>query len=390
MLLGIIKLKDIEIIRSSFGSKVRDLILKIFVGKFYQYLGNEPILARLDAYEFVFSAYIRDVFLLEKIHNFAREITNPFTIKEGSFQIGINIGIARYPEDACDLSSLFHAADLALSSAMQSKDRKVICYQKKLSESFLQHIALINELPTALETNQFQVLYQPQVEAVSDRIIGAEALVRWNHPSMGVISPVTFIPMTEENCFIVKLGEWILKKACKDALNWKENQKVSVNVSAVQLLDSRRFIQNIKNILNSTGLIPERLILEITESVMFEREEEILEVLTELKSMGISIALDDFGTGYSSLAYVHKLSLDELKIDQSFIKPLGVDPDSEHIIKIIIELSKYLGLRSIAEGVETKKQADLLREIGCDWFQGYLYGKPMSQDDFCKMIYEKP
>lgn len=385
-LLGFIEIKGLEKIRSIFGSDARNSLIELFITQFKQHLGNGPVLAKFDGYEFAFSAEIFNIFLIEKIHNFAREMNKPLSLDSNTYQLEINIGIAQYPDDAPEVKSLFHAADLALNSAILSDKRKVMRYQKDLSFLFLQRQALVSDFYPALLSKQFHLLYQPQIDAKTKAIIGAEALVRWNHPSIGNISPETFIPLAEDNSFIIKLGEWILQKACSDAMNWDNDIKISVNVSTKQLLDTRSFIQIVKNTLNETNLSPVRLILEITESAMFKGENEISQLLKELREMGISVALDDFGTGYSSLAYLQKLNIDELKIDQAFVRALGVESNAESIVKTIIDLADSMGLTTIAEGVETEEQALFLQQKGCLWFQGYLYGKPMSDELFRRKI----
>jgi EAL domain-containing protein (putative c-di-GMP-specific phosphodiesterase class I) len=195
--------------------------------------------------------------------------------------------------------------------------------------------------------------------------------------------------LAEQSGFITVLGEWSLGQACRDAAQWEKALAVSVNISGVQFRDSRRLIQAVKRALDESGLRPERLVLEITESAMFGDEDLVVSSLAELRSLGISIALDDFGTGYSSLAYIQKLHVDKLKIDQSFVRKLGSDQDAGKLMTIILELAGSMELQTVAEGVEQDGQASLLRESGCDWLQGYLFGKAMPQADFRERILQE-
>ncbi len=386
-IMGIMKLGKLDLIRADLGSKSCNSIIAAFIEEFHASVGIAISLARLERDEFAFWSAAPDVFQLERIHRFARRMNEPLRIGSDNYQADLYVGLAYYPEDALDRKGLFRAADLALNGAKASTTRKVLRYREDLATDFIRKLNLVNEFPAALAAGQFRMHYQPQVNAGTGALEGAEALIRWEHPLEGAISPGEFVPWAEQSGFITAIGEWSLLRVCRDAMEWDRALKVSVNISGVQLRDARRLIQAVRLALDESALPPSRLVLEITESAMFGEEDEVVAgALAEFRRMGIAIALDDFGTGYSSLAYIQRLHLDELKIDQSFVRRLRSDRDSEKIIGIILELAKSMNLSTVAEGVEEESQASFLRESGCDWLQGYLYGKAMPQAAFRELI----
>jgi PAS domain S-box-containing protein len=386
-ILGIMKLGKLDLLRADLGSRTCNAFIDAFIREFRESVGSGLSMARLERDEFAFWASAPDVYQLERIHRFARRLNEPLQIGSDFYQADLHIGLAYYPEDARGRSGLFHAADLALNGAKASATRKVMRYREDLATDFIRRITLVNEFPAALGGGQFRMLYQPQVDAATGALVGAEALIRWEHPRDGTISPGEFVPLAEQSGFITAMGEWSLRRVCGDAMEWEGALKVSVNISGVQLRDSRRLNQAVRRALGESRLPPERLVLEITESSVFGHEDEaVASSLAEFRKLGISIALDDFGTGYSSLAYIQRLHLDELKIDQSFVRELGSGGDAEKIIAIILELARSMSLTTVAEGVEGEAQAAFLRESGCDRLQGYLFGKAMPQGAFRELI----
>ena len=245
-------------------------------------------------------------------------------------------------------------------------------------------LAIINALEMALKHEEFTLLYQPQIDVVTGRITGAEALIRWQNPGLGYIMPGEFVPLAEQNGQILAISNWILERACRDASRWPEAWKVSVNISSGQFFD-RNFESQIAHALAASGLSPSRLKLEITESVLIGDETNVAGVLARLRVQQVTIALDDFGTGYSSLSYLKNIPLDELKIDRSFVATMEDDPNSKAIVGVIIHLAQLLNLTTTAEGIETVSQAQILKSLGCDCFQGYLYGKPMAVEAFLSL-----
>lgn len=385
-LLGIVQLGNLDLVRANLGSSACNEIINVFIKEFKQRFEDTFILARLSKDEFAFWSPETNVYQIDMINRFAREMVQPLYVGPNLFQMDIWIGIALYPEDAQDMSSLFRAADLALNNAKASLTRKVMRYQQDLATAFLRRHTLISAFHSALEADEFRMLYQPQFSAGTGLIIGAEALIRWVHPSMGAISPAEFVPLAENSGFITAMGEWTLEQACVEAMTWTQPLTVSINVSGVQLRDLHQLSHSVKEALGSTGLPPGRLILEITESAMFGDHADVINALSELRKLGIRIALDDFGTGYSSLAYLQHLQLDKLKIDQSFVRAMGSSPSAESIVNVILELAAVLHLETIAEGVELDEQATFLRDAGCDSFQGFLFGKPMDGEAFRRLV----
>jgi len=385
-ILGIMRLEKLDLLRTNLGSIICNQVIAEFISEFRRNLGDGFVLGRLGKDEFVFWKAMPDVHQIDKMHRFVRMIQNPLQVGPDFFHIDLPVGIAFYPDDALDRGELFRAADLALNEARASSARKIMRYSENLATGFIRKLTLINEFPAALAEGQFRMCYQPQVDALSGTMTGAEALIRWYHPQNGTISPGEFIPWAEQSGFITSIGEWTLEQACTDAMDWEKPLLVSINVSGIQLRDSRRLSHAVKSALKASGLPPRRLVLEITESAMFGSEEEIGTSLSDLRSLGIVIALDDFGTGYSSLAYIQRLHLDKLKIDQSFIRKLGKDKDAEKIVTVILDFARSMNLETVAEGVEREDQALFLRNAGCHYLQGYLYGKAMPQESFRQII----
>jgi EAL domain-containing protein (putative c-di-GMP-specific phosphodiesterase class I) len=251
----------------------------------------------------------------------------------------------------------------------------------------MKRAALEHDLRVAIKEQHFTLYYQAQL-GHSDLLIGAEVLIRWHHPERGMVSPLEFIPLAEETGLILPLGQWVLQTACTQLAIWAEQPEmahltISVNVSAHQFYQAD-FVEQVLQVIESTGAKPHRLKLEITESMLVRNIEEIVAQMSLLKAKGISFSLDDFGTGYSSLAYLQRMPLDQLKIDQSFVRDIATNPSNAAIAKTIIGLSKSLGFSVIAEGVETPEQLDYLAQIGCHFYQGYFFNKPLPLADFEK------
>jgi len=381
-ILGIFYLGKLDTIRTELGSRTCNSIIDIVIRNFFEIVGYNAILARLSRDEFAFLISSSEIDDVNKIHLFGRNYDQALEVENITHQVGMHIGLAFYPDDSMDVKGLLRSADLAMKESRVQGRWKVMRYREDLASLYLKKQNMISEFAVALSKGQFQMYYQPQVEAQGGKIIGAESLIRWFHPLNGLISPGEFIPMAEQSGFIVSLGEWTLLQACKDAMLWDSPIGVSVNVSGVQLKDTRRLIRDVKTALSQSGLPPNRLLLEITESSLVGNENEIEPLLLKLRELGVLLALDDFGTGYSSLAYLQKLHLDKIKIDQSFVRRLGSDDTAHILVRIIIELATSLGLESVAEGVEDENEANSLRALGCHWFQGFLYGKPMPNSDF--------
>jgi predicted signal transduction protein with EAL and GGDEF domain len=318
----------------------------------------------------------------------ARRLISSFAhpVRVGTHEIFVNasIGIAIYPFDGEDLDTLLMHADTAMYKAKEQGGNSYQTYSKSMTTTALQRLTLENDLRRALERSEFEVHYQPIVDAYTGTVVGAEALLRWRHPELGLLLPSEFIPIAEENGLIVPMGEWILQEACSQNRAWQDaglpRIRVGVNLSSRQL--KRRLSDTISRALQSSGLEPRYLSLELTESVLVNHHKEGTEALHALRAMGLHLAVDDFGTGYSSFSYLKHFPLDTLKIDRSFIREIATHPDDAAITTAIIAMGHALGLRVIAEGVETEAHLSLLQKQGCDEIQGYLVGRPVPAERF--------
>ena len=316
-------------------------------------------------------------------------ISEPIYIDEHELYITASIGIAAYPMDGEDGHILLKHADLAMYKAKEQDRNNFYFFSHDLNIKVMERMMLENSMRRALERNEFFLFYQPQVDARTGRIMGAESLLRWNHPDMGLLTPEKFIYLAEETGFIVQLGEWVLLTACRQNKEWQKlglaPVRVSVNLSGKQF-GQQRLDEMISAILMETGLDPRWLELEITESAIMKNAEKNITILRKLKDMGIALAIDDFGTGYSSLSYLKHFPLTRLKIDRSFVRDITINPDDAAIAEIIIAMAQALKLSVIAEGVETRAQMEFLSFHNCVEMQGYLFSRPVSADKFADLL----
>jgi len=303
--------------------------------------------------------------------------------------ISASIGISMYPGDGKDVDSIIKAADIAMYQVKNMGKNNYCHYTKKHSADVLERFNLENQLRRALDRQQFEVYYQPQVSLQTGKIIGAEALVRWNHPEYGIVSPAKFIPLAEETGIILQIGEWVLTQAALRAKEWitpgNALKRVAVNVSGIQIMQSN-FADTVYGVLIETDCTPSMLELEITESTVMQNTEHVISTFDRIKSLGVRLAIDDFGTGYSSLSNLKRLPLDKLKIDRSFVRDLPDDLDDAAIASAIYAMANSLGFSVIAEGVETLEQEQFLKQMGCVEAQGYLYSKPVTAEEFLTLI----
>ena len=304
----------------------------------------------------------------------------PFVLRGHNAKIGHSVGVADGSENRQTAEDLVKEATVALHRAREIGEQTLI-YNSALAADILQQRELERESIKALERDEFRLCYQPQVCLKTGKTIGCEALIRWHHEELGLIRPDIFIPIIEENGMIVELGRWILKTACRDAMAWPEPVTVAVNASAVQFVHSD-LREDIRAALAESGLPAERLQIEITESLFISDPEQVVRRLNAIREDGIKIALDDFGTGYSSLSYIHQFPLDKIKIDRAFVKDLPYSHDSLAVINAVVALARGFDMQIVAEGMENKKQADVLRAAGCHVGQGYFFGKPLEQEAF--------
>ncbi|KAA0965179.1 EAL domain-containing protein [Sporosarcina sp. ANT_H38] len=310
------------------------------------------------------------------------ELSQPFVFGELDVFTSSSIGISRFPEDGYDYDTLIRNADSAMYSAKENGKNTYCLFDKEVKNNICDHKTLVLGLQEALQKDQFVLHYQPQMNLKTGKLIGVEALIRWQHPSEGIISPLHFIPTAEETGLIVQIGKWVLETACAQAKEWQNDSyspvRMNVNVSFLQFIHPS-FVAQVSETLTKTGLKPEYLNLEITESATIDVNHSQV-ILQQLREMGINISIDDFGTGYSSLSYLNKFPITHLKIDQVFVQELNTSTSNRAIVKTIVDLAKSLDLNIIAEGVETVEQELFLQELHCDEVQGYFYSKPLPND----------
>jgi diguanylate cyclase (GGDEF)-like protein len=370
-------------VNDSLGHPVGDALLRAIAQRLEGCVGEHDTVGRLGGDEFAIIQRAQEdqkqgaTALAETL---LEKITAPYEVDGHRIVIGISIGIALAPKDGEDASQLLKNADLALYRAKSDGRNGYRFYELEMDAEARLHRALEIDLRNALARGEFEMHYQLVVDIASLRSCGAEALVRWRHPQRGLIRPDDFIPVAEEIGLVTPLGEWILRKACSDAANWPSPLKLAVNLSPVQFRCGK-LVEIVSDALAASGLPPERLELEITESVLLQKDAENIAVLHELAKLGVCIVLDDFGTGYSSLSYLRMFPFHKIKIDKSFVAELPHRPDCGAIICAMMTLGQSLDIITTAEGVETWEQLKLLRAAGCSQAQGYLFGRPRPAPD---------
>ncbi|HEX9024067.1 MAG TPA: EAL domain-containing protein [Geobacteraceae bacterium] len=343
-----------------------------------------------------FTVLLTDIETVQDAARVAMRIINavsqPFNLDGHEVIITTSIGISLYPDDGKDVVTLIKNADTAMYHAKDQGRNNFQFYNQSMNSTAYERLVLENHLRKAVEREEFVLHYQPQLDMADGRIIGVEALVRWRHPELGMVSPALFIPLAEETGLIIQIDEWVLRTACSQNKAWQEAGlppvTMAVNLSGQNFI-RKNLLETISRIVGETGLDARHLELELTESVLMKNAREAALTLRALKDMGLHISIDDFGTGYSSLSYLKKFPLDNLKIDQSFIRESTSDPDSAAITRAIIAMAHSLKLRVIAEGVETEAQLEFLRESGCHALQGFLFSRPLPADEIVQFIREK-
>lgn len=364
-----------------FGHAAGDELLRTFTGRVRRALGPGEFLARFGGDEFV--AVKDPVYTPREAQAFCRRLIEiacePVEWEGTSLVVSGSAGFSMFPDDARSTQSLIERADLAMYASKNAGRSNVSRYDASMEEATRERSVLAMDLERALAANQFIVHYQPQNDAVSRQIMGYEALIRWKHPERGMVPPDQFIPIAEENGLVVEIGNWVLREACRQAVGWRGGQKVAVNVAAAQL--SRvDFPKLVHEVLLDTGLPAARLELEITESGIIADVPHALHVVRQLKNLGVSIAMDDFGTGYSSLATLQNFPFDKIKIDREFIKNVDENEQSAAIVRATVILAASLKKTVLAEGVETEAHMKFLESVGCNAVQGFLFGKPVSNE----------
>jgi len=380
-----------KLINDTLGHEAGDELLQQVGERLNHCVRGGDLVARLGGDEFV--VVLNYISSEEEVCVIAKKIialfVTPFNIAGQQNYITTSIGICLYPLDADDTQTLIKKADTAMYHAKDQGKNNFQFFTEELNQRLTQRVDLEKSLRKAIKNGNFELYYQPQIPTNKDSIFGLEALIRWIHPEKGIISPADFIPIAEETGLIIPLGEWILKTACQQLQQWRnqglENLKVSVNLSAIQFND-KDLLKQIKTALTESSLPPQYLVCELTESMMMENIEAHIQVLESIKKLGIQISIDDFGTGYSSLSYLKRFPIDELKIDKSFVDDIEFSHDDKNIVRSIITLGHNLGLEIVAEGVETEAQLNFLQENNCNYIQGYYFSKPLPTQDVFSFI----
>jgi len=326
------------------------------------------------------------------IDNFLEVMEKPLAVGGQDIYLNVYIGVSTLSSATRSVEHLINDAETAMMHARRRLNTKIAYYSEQMDAKAHELLSIENGLRTAVDNKEIFVVYQPKIDIASGRIVGAEALVRWMHPEFGLISPVNFIPLAEDSGMIVSIGEWVLREACNRAVEWQEltgeKFNMAVNVSIRQLYEPD-FPALVEQVLKDSQLDPGCLVIELTENMIMEDAESNVLKLSQLKALGVRLSIDDFGTGYSALNYLQRFSMDQLKIDQSFIRPIKAVDEPQPIVGALINLAHDLGMHVVAEGVETKVQLELLAALNCDEFQGYLCSKPIASTSFVKLLEEQ-
>jgi diguanylate cyclase (GGDEF)-like protein len=372
-------------INDTLGHYAGDLLLKHIASILKEQIHAPNFISRLSGDEFalILKGISNKEEIILQLQTLLNHLRKPWVLDSHEFFISFSIGIALYPEHGADASILLKNVDTAMYNVKKLSKDGYCFYSETLHENNLKYVTLVNELRKAVDNENFFLLYQPIVDMSTNMISGVEALIRWKHPIKGIIPPMEFIPIAEETGIIHQIGDWVLKTAFIQKKKWEnegyENLIMSINISAKRICD-KTFIKKVKKLLSEIPVNCSKIQFEVTETALIENLSDSVEVLKELKAMGIKIALDDFGTGYSSLNYLKKLPIDTVKIDREFVKTISNQENNQLIIQSVIKLIHDLNLDIIAEGIETIEQLEFLKLNNCDLGQGYLFDKPISEE----------
>jgi diguanylate cyclase (GGDEF)-like protein len=389
-----VDLDNFKAINDSLGHHVGDDFLKEVAAKLTLSVRKTDIVSRHGGDEFVIG--LTEVSEIQDVSNAAGTIldrlTRPYMAKETEISSSCSIGIALYPDDGEDYDALLRQSDIAMYQAKEAGRNAFRFFDEDMNVNIKENLLLVSSLRSALSRREFVLHYQPVVDLESGRLLGAEALVRWNHPDKGLVPPVQFIPAAEKSGLIVELGEWVLGEACRQLVAWQAmgcgDFVMAVNLSPVQFRRGDIDVV-VENALRRSGVNPQSLELEITESTLIQDTEKFIVSLQKLKSLGVKISIDDFGTGYSNLSYLQRFAVDKLKIDQSFVMRLRNGPQERAIVSAIIQMAKSLNLGTTAEGIEEDAVRHELLSLGCAVGQGYFFARPQPAAEFAKLIPRK-
>jgi diguanylate cyclase (GGDEF)-like protein len=379
LLLDLDRFKDVN---DTLGHPAGDLVLKEVAARLSACVREVDTVARIGGDEFaIVQVGINDAAEAQQLSRRVLELfQTPLELDGHDALVTASIGVALIPMDASVPSKLLQLADIALYRAKEDGRNATRFFEPEMDARLQRRKAIERELRLALTRDQLELYYQPKISLLNDELAGVEALVRWRHPARGLVLPGEFIGIAEETGLILQLGEWVLRTAARQAARWQDIQ-VSVNISPAQFRQPD-LVEVVASAVRDSGLAPERLELEITESVLIQQPDAAAKLLDDLKELGVRVAMDDFGTGYSSLSYLQRFHFDKIKVDRSFIGAIGIEPSAAAIVRAVINLASSLGMLTCAEGVETDEQLAALRDEGCSEVQGYLFGKPMPAREF--------
>ncbi|GAB2544879.1 GGDEF/EAL domain-containing response regulator [Rhodanobacter koreensis] len=390
-----VDLDRFKAINDTHGHAAGDQVLRTVAQRLCSSIRASDTVARYagDEFTIVLRHIVKNEDVLRVAEKIVQVMETPLYLEDGTeLQVTASMGLSFFPDDAGDAQTLLEHADEAMYAAKHLGRNNFQIYEVSPEYAQEHGMALKTRLRHAEGNGELRVVYQPQVDAESEDIVGMEALVRWEHPELGMISPAVFIPLAEESGLIVSIGEWVMRTACRQAKEWEQlyglRLRLGVNLSAVQLMEPR-LLDTVTTVLRETGLDPTLLELEITESISIKQAPNLVENLHGLHRLGCHIAIDDFGTGAASLDYLRRLPADRIKIDQSFVRNIGVDPDDEAIVRATIEMAHRLKRAVVAEGVEIEQHLQFLRNHGCDELQGYLFCRPLQPVSFDKLLAER-
>lgn len=392
--LMVLDIDGFKYINDALGYQIGDTLITEIAQRLNSFLGATRIIFRYSGDQFVI--LVPGLSTIEEYESISNNIvalfSAPFKIESYELNVTASMGISIYPEDGQEPRFLKTHADRALLQAKASGKNRYQFYSSNMNIQNFKQFELRNDLRNAIKEHQLRVYYQPQVNLNTNEILGVEALIRWEHPTWGLVPPSEFIYLAEETGFIVDIGTWLLRKVCQTYKQWLNEGltpiKVSVNYSSLQFV-RKNIVENINTVLNEFQLEPHFLIIEITESVVMENKEQAITNIQNLQALGIQVALDDFGSGYSSLQYLNSFNIDILKLDKSFIKNVHSDKACDIIARTVINLTKELGIKLIVEGIESLDQLFYVQKLNCHIGQGFLYSKPLPLHEFEKLLIKK-